>query len=122
VTADQLAVLCQRLAEATDAVRTTDGVRALAEEIVARVRDGVPLEDLADDFDALEDRLLEAGHAAGLSSVRSYERLLGAGAGHPVLAVLKCPGGSCTRVEPPAADPVPCLVHRQPMVTTRLRS
>ncbi|MER5262700.1 hypothetical protein ABTZ99_11540 [Actinosynnema sp. NPDC002837] len=122
MTADQLAVLCQRLAEGTDAVRTTADVRALAETIVERVRAGVPLDDLTDDFDALEDRLLDAGHAAGLSSVRSYDRLPGAGDGHAVLAVLKCPGRSCTRVEPPDADPVPCLVHRRPMVTTRLRS
>ena len=122
MTADQLAVLCQRLAETADPVRAVDGVRALAEAIVERVRDGVPLDELADDFDTLEDRLLAAGYAAGLSSVRSYEPLPGGGAGHPVLSVLKCPGGSCSRIEPPDADPLPCLVHRQPMVAARLRS
>jgi len=122
MTADQLAVLCQRLADDTDAVRTLPEVRALAESIVDRVRDGVALDELADEFDELEELLLRSGHAAGLSPVRSYERLLGARDGHRVLEVLACPAGTCTRVEAPGAEPVPCLVHRQPMVVTRLRS
>jgi hypothetical protein len=122
MTADQLAVLCQRLAHDTDAVRTSPEVRALADSIVDRVRDGVALDELADDLDELEELLLRSGHAAGLSPVRSYERLPGAGDGHRVLEVLTCPGGTCTRVEAPGAEPVPCLVHRQPMVVTRLRS
>jgi hypothetical protein len=122
MTADQLAVLCQRLAADTDTVRTSPPVRAVAESIVNRVRDGVALDELADDFDQLEELLLRAGHAAGLSPVRSYERLLGTGDGHRVLEVLACPGGTCTRVEPPGAEPVPCPVYRQPMVVTRLRS
>lgn len=123
MTADQLAVLCERLADDTDAVRSAPDVRGLAESIVDRVRDGIPLDELADDFDELEELLLRAGHAAGLSPVRhAYERLLGAGDGHRVLEVLACPGSTCPRFEAPAEGPVPCLVHRRPMVATRLRS
>jgi hypothetical protein len=120
--ADQLAVLCQRLADDTDAVRTLPDVRALAESIVDRVCDGVALDELSDDVDELEELLLRAGHAAGLSPVRSYERMLGTGDGHRVLEVLVCPGSTCTRVEAPGAEVLPCLVHRRPMVSTRLRS
>ncbi|MDF3291849.1 hypothetical protein [Streptomyces silvisoli] len=122
MTADQLTVLCQRLADDTDAVRSSPEVRALAESIVGRVRDGVPLDELAGDFDELEEQLLRAGHVAGLSPTRSYERLLGTRDGHRVLEVLVCPRGTCTRVEAPGAEPVPCLVYRRPMAVRRLRS
>lgn len=122
MTADQLAVLCQRLADDTDPVRTSPAVRALAESIVRSVCGGVAPGELADDFDELEERLLRAGHAAGLSPVRSYERFPGAGDGHRVLEVLACPGGVCTRVEAPGAEPPLCVAQRQPMVLTRLRS
>lgn len=122
MTADQLAVLCQRMAVESDAVRTSPSVRALAESIADRVRDGVAVGELTAELDELEDMLLRAGHPAGLSPVRSYERLLGTGDGHRVLEVLACPGSTCTRFEAPGAEPVPCLVHRQPMVVTRLPS
>ncbi|MDI2130511.1 hypothetical protein [Yinghuangia seranimata] len=122
MTVDQLAVLCRRLADDSDAVRTSPEIRGLAESIVARVRSGVTMAELAHDFDVLEERLLRAGHAAGLSPVRSYERLLNAGDGHRVLEVLACPGGTCARIEAPGAELAPCLVHRQPMVAMRLRS
>ncbi|MGW3951623.1 hypothetical protein ACWEKM_11920 [Streptomyces sp. NPDC004752] len=122
MTCDQLAALCERLADAADAVRTSPEIRARAESIADRVRGGATPAELADDFDALEDLLLRAGHAAGLSPVRTYERLPGGGDGHPVLAVLACPGGICSRIEAPGAVPVDCPVHRRPMAVTRLRS
>ncbi|MQY34583.1 hypothetical protein SRB17_25530 [Streptomyces sp. RB17] len=122
MTADQLAVLCGRLADPADAVRTSPEIRARAETIADRVRGGAAPDELADDFDELEELLLRAGHAAGLSPVRSYERLPGAGDGHPVLEVLACPGGTCSRLEAPGSVPVDCLVHRRPMAVTRLRS
>ncbi|CAL9647817.1 hypothetical protein [Streptomyces sp. enrichment culture] len=122
MTADQLAVLCRRLADDTDAVRTSPEAGALAESIACRVRDGTPLDELADDLDALEMLLLRAGHAAGLSPARYYARLPGAGDGHRVLEVLACPTGVCARVEAPGAEPVLCVALRQPMVVTRLRS
>ncbi|MFH8976338.1 hypothetical protein [Streptomyces sp. NPDC017890] len=122
MTADQLAVLCRRLADDTDAVRTSPEVGALAESILGRVRDGTALEELADDFDELETLLLRAGHAAGLSPVRSYERFPGAGDGHRVLEVLACPAGVCARIEAPGAEPVLCVALRQSMRVTRLRS
>lgn len=122
MTADQLAVLCERLADAADAVRTSPEIRARAESIADRVRGGATPAELADDFDALDELLLRAGHGAGLSPVRGYERLPGAGDGRPVLEVLACPGGICSRVEAPGAAPVDCLVHRRPMAVTRLRS
>jgi uncharacterized protein (DUF433 family) len=122
VTADQLGVLCGRLTLDGDAVRVTPEIRALAESIVERVRAGVPPDELADDFDDLEDELLRAGHAAGLGPVRSpYEGWPGAGDGHRELEVHTCPGGTCARVEVPGARPVPCPVHRRPMALTRLR-
>ncbi|WP_399892063.1 hypothetical protein ACGH7X_32600 [Streptomyces sp. BBFR51] len=122
MTADQLAILCQRLADDTDAVRTSPEVGALAQSIVGRVRDGVALDELDDALDELEMRLLRAGHAAGLSPVRSYERFPGAGDGHRVLEVLACPAGVCARLEAPGTEPVVCAALRQPMVVTRLRS
>ncbi|MFV5996299.1 hypothetical protein ACNPQM_28840 [Streptomyces sp. NPDC056231] len=122
MTADQLAVLCRRLADTADAVRTSPEIRARAESISDRVRGGATPCELADEFDALEEMLLRAGHAAGLSPVRSYERLPGGGDGHRVLEVLACPGGTCPRVEAPGTVPVDCLVHRQPMAMTRLGS
>ncbi|WP_217142500.1 hypothetical protein [Streptomyces sp. AC627_RSS907] len=122
MTVDQLAVLCRRLADDTDAVRTSPEVRTLAESIVGRVRDGVACEELAEEFDELELLLLRAGHAAGLGPVRSYERFPGASDGRRVLEVLACPAGVCPRVEVPDAEPVFCGVFRQPMVVTRLRS
>lgn len=122
MTADQLAVLCRRLADDTDAVRTSPEVKALAESIAGRVRDGAPLDELGDEFDELEILLLRAGHAAGLSPVRSYERFPGAGDGHRVLEVLACPSGVCARIEAPGEEPVFCVALRQPMVVTRLRS
>ncbi|MFD6329537.1 hypothetical protein ACFWGI_08235 [Streptomyces niveus] len=82
MTADQLSVLCMRLGDETDALRTSPGILALAESIIGRVRDGVAPDQLADDFDALEELLLRAGHAAGLSPVRSYERFFGPADGH----------------------------------------
>jgi hypothetical protein len=115
-------VLCQRLADGADAVRTSPAVRALAESIAGRVRDGMAPDQLADDFDELEEQLLRAGHAAGLSAVRSSDPVPGAGDGHRVLEVLTCPGGTCDRVAAPGADPVPCLVFRRPMAVTRLPS
>ncbi|MER7739083.1 hypothetical protein ABTX34_12275 [Streptomyces sp. NPDC096538] len=122
MTADQLAVLCRRLADDTDAVRTSPEVRALAESIAGRVREGTTLDELSDDFDELEILLLRAGHAAGLSPARSYERFLGGGDGHRVLEVLTCPSGACARIEAPGEEPVLCVALRQPMVVTRLRS
>ncbi|TQS46840.1 hypothetical protein [Cryptosporangium phraense] len=121
MSADQLAVLCRRLADETDAVRRPSPIRTLAESIAARVRDGVPADDLTDDLDDLEDLLLRAGQAAGLGGTRSFQRLPGAGDGHRVLEVLTCPGRSCDRVERPAAEPILCAVHRAPMTVTRLR-
>ncbi|MFE5208232.1 hypothetical protein [Streptomyces sp. NPDC056600] len=103
-------------------MQTSPELRALAESLAARIRAGCSPEALADDFDELELRLLRAGHAAGLSPVRSYERLPGTDDGHRVLEVLTCPTGVCTRVEPSTADEVPCLVHRRAMAVTRLRS
>lgn len=103
-------------------MRTSPEVRARAESIADRVRGGASPAELIDDFDELEVLLLRAGHAAGLSPVRSYEQLPGAGDGHRVLEVLACPGGSCSRFEAPGAVPVDCLVHRRPMAVTRLRS
>lgn len=122
MTADQLAVLCRRLADAADAVRTSPEIRARAESIADRIRGGATPGELADDFEELEELLLRAGHAAGLSPVRSYERLPGAGDGHRVLEVLSCPGGTCSRFEAPGSVPVDCLVHRRPMAVKRLRS
>ncbi|MEV0355710.1 hypothetical protein AB0H71_06545 [Nocardia sp. NPDC050697] len=122
MSADQLAVLCQRMADDSDAVRTAPEARALVESITSRLRDGAGLDDLTDRLDRLEEMLLRAGHAAGLSPVRSYERLLGTNDGHRVLEVLRCPAGTCTRVEVPGSEPTPCLVHRRPMVVAQLRS
>ncbi|MFB7496641.1 hypothetical protein ACFC09_18465 [Streptomyces sp. NPDC056161] len=122
MSADQLAVLCERLADAADAVRSSPEVRACAESIADRVRGGAAPLELADDFDELEELLLQAGHSAGLSPFRTYERLLGVGDGHRVLEVLACPGGTCSRIEAPGAAPVDCLVHRRPMAVNRLRS
>lgn len=122
MTADRLAVLCQRLADSADAVRTAPDARALAESIAERVRDGARPDELADDFDELEEQLLRAGHAAGLGAVRSYERPLSTGDGHRVLEVLMCPAGICDRIEAPNEDPVSCLVHRRPMAVKRLQS
>lgn len=122
MTADRLAVLCRRLADDTDAVRTSPEVGALAESIAGRVRDGVALDELDEELDELEILLLRAGHAAGLSPVRSYERFPGADDGHRVLEVLACPASVCARVEAPDAEPVFCVAFRQPMVVTRLRS
>ncbi|MFE9610766.1 hypothetical protein [Streptomyces sp. NPDC006012] len=122
MSADQLAILCERLADCADAVRTSPEIRACAESIADRVRGGTAPLELADDFDELEELLLQAGYAAGLSPVRVYERLLGAGDGHRVLEALTCPGGSCSRIEAPGAVPVECLVHRRPMAVTRLGS
>ncbi|GLY47273.1 hypothetical protein [Lentzea sp. NBRC 102530] len=119
---EQLAVLCERLADSAGGVRASPRMAALAESIAGRVRAGAEPADVADDFDALEEMLLQAGHAAGLSPVRSYDRLPGAGDGHRVLEVLRCPGGSCPRVELPGARPVPCAVHLKPMVVQRLPS
>lgn len=132
MTVNQLAVLCQRLGDKDDLVCTSPEARALAESIAGRVRDGAPPAEIADALDELEESLLRAGYAAGLSPARSYERLLGTGDGHRVLEVLACPGGICARIEAPGlgSEPGPgsapgsehCPVQRLPLSVMRLRS
>ncbi|MDI6104085.1 hypothetical protein QLQ12_36390 [Actinoplanes sp. NEAU-A12] len=113
----RLAILCARLGADTDPVRAVPAVRSMADRVVARLRSGDPV--LEDDFDEIEDELMRAGYAAGLSSTRIYRPLLGDG--RPVLEFLACPGGRCSRVELPDA-PAECAVFAAPMTRTRLAS
>lgn len=97
----------------------------LANWIATEIRTGRDPGELDDAFDQLEDLLLRAGYAAGLSPSRSpYARLSGIGDGHPVLEVLACPAGQCARVEPPdrggGEEPV-CHVLQQPLRWVRLQ-
>jgi hypothetical protein len=114
MTDSQLAQLCVRLSSPADPLSTDGPMRALALRVAARVRSGVPVTDLEVDLDRLDDLLLEAGYAAGLSPDRvPYAGLPGGlGDGHPVLAVLACPLASCARVELAAAV---CTVSGQPL-------
>ncbi|WBO61670.1 hypothetical protein [Streptomyces camelliae] len=125
---ERLGELCRRLT-ATPAELTADArMRGLVDHILAEVRASRPPEELEDSFDEVEELLLAAGHSAGLGSYRttpgSYERLPGAGHGHPPLYVLACPLGHCARVEAPAADadrPPRCRVFEQPLREITLR-
>ncbi|GGK88747.1 hypothetical protein [Mangrovihabitans endophyticus] len=116
---ERLESLCLRLAGPGDPLAEPGPMHDLAARIAGDVRAG--REDLSDELDSLEDRLLAAGYAAGLSSARSpYAPVPGLGDGHPPLTVLACPAGRCTRVEPPADPPPLCAVLRRPLVRVRL--
>ena len=75
--------------------------------------------DVVDDLDEIEDRLLRAGYAAGLSSTRGYQPL--PGVSRPVLEFLACPAGRCPRAELPGSR-ARCAVFAAPMTRTRLAS
>src|SRR3954467_15036009 len=96
---DQLAVLCHRMGDESDPVRSVPAVRSTVDGIVARLRSGTGADRLVADLDEVDERLLRAGYAAGLSPTRIYRSL--PGDGHPVLEVLACPAGACPRVELP---------------------
>jgi hypothetical protein len=125
---ERLGELCRRLMATPAELTAGEAVRHLVDHILAEVRDGRPPGELEDAFDELEELLLAAGHSAGLGSYRtipgSYQRLPGAGHGHPPLYVLACPLGHCARVEAPACDPGPgprCLVFDRPLREITLR-
>lgn len=107
---DRLAVLCARLGEPDGPLTEDAQLRALAADTVARVRQGRRRDEVDACLDELEDRLLAAGHTAGLGSYRTvpaqpfpaFEPLPGLGGGRPLLEVLTCPRERCTRVEVPA--------------------
>ena len=125
---ERLGELCRRLM-ATPAELTADAtMRQLVDHILAELRGGRSPEELEDSFDEVEELLLTAGHSAGLGSYRTasglYDRLPGAGHGHPPLYVLACPLGHCARVEAPDPDaggPPRCQVFGQPLREITLR-
>jgi hypothetical protein len=114
-----LEALCRRMGDDNDPVRSLPAVRHLADRIVERLRSGVDADGLTDDLEELNDRLLQAGYAAGLGSHRAYRPL--PGGGHPVLEVLACPTGRCARVELPRTEAA-CALSGRPMAASRLRS
>ncbi|MFF3125942.1 hypothetical protein ACFVRD_27275 [Streptomyces sp. NPDC057908] len=120
---ERLAALCHRLARQAPEL-SAEG-RRLMVHITTELRGGRPPEELEDSFDELEDLLLAAGFTAGLGSYRTdippvYQRF--PGAGHPLLHVLACPGGSCARVEAPAPESAQqCRIFAQPLREIRLR-
>ncbi|MFH8798710.1 hypothetical protein ACH4F6_03775 [Streptomyces sp. NPDC017936] len=125
----RLAVLCARLAEPGGPLAEDAGLRALAADAVARVRQGRDRDEIDACLDELEDGLLAAGHTAGLGAYRTvpaqphpaFEPLPGLGAGRPLLEVLTCPRERCTRVEAPpapgasAAGPPHCALFGEPL-------
>jgi len=121
----RVAQLCVRLAQESGPVATPGPMRDLAIRIAGEICGGRAPEELDDELDELEDLLLRAGFTAGLSPARSqYTALRGVGDGHPVLEVLACPAGTCTRVELPTAagDEPACHVLGQSLRRVRLRS
>ncbi|MFJ6572547.1 hypothetical protein ACIQNU_34570 [Streptomyces sp. NPDC091292] len=126
---ERLAALCHRLTSAPGMPDLgAEGDRLVA-DIISQVREGRSPEEFEDAFDDLEDRLLAAGHSAGLGSYRTetppaYQSFPGAGPGHPWLYVLACPRGHCARVEAPAsegAEPSACRVFGGPLREIGLR-
>ncbi|MFF4170660.1 hypothetical protein [Streptomyces sp. NPDC001744] len=124
---ERLAALCHRLASSPGMPGLGAEGDRLVGDIVDRVRNGCPPGELEDAFDELEDRLLAAGHSAGLGSYRtdappayrSYP-----GSGRPRLHVLACPRGHCARVEAPASEgggPPVCRVFGGPLREVGLR-
>ncbi|ARQ67808.1 hypothetical protein CAG99_02245 [Streptomyces marincola] len=106
-------MLCARLGEGRGPLVDDVELSRLATGIAAGVREQRPREEIEERLDALEDLLLRAGHTAGLGSYRSspvpphgYGALPGLGEGRPLLEVVVCPRGRCTRVEvpPPRGD------------------
>jgi hypothetical protein len=114
----RLATLCVRLGDDSDPVRADPSVRPFVDDVVARLHAG-DLDRLSDDLDEIEDRLLRAAYAAGLSSTRVYRPL--PGAGRSVLEYLACPAGRCPRVELPDSE-AKCAIAAAPMTRTRLGS
>ncbi|MFG2816113.1 hypothetical protein [Streptomyces sp. NPDC048410] len=124
---ERLAALCHRLGAASRAPELGPEGHRLIDHITAEVRGGRSPEELEDSFDELEDLLLIAGFSAGLGSYRTdtppvYRSF--AGAGHPLLHVLACPGGCCARVEAPAPEGGPaarCRIFGEPLREIGLR-
>ncbi|MFE5757317.1 hypothetical protein ACFQ7I_26980 [Streptomyces massasporeus] len=127
----RLGELCRRLTDVSGSLGLGEGGLRLIESITSELRAGRAPEELDDAFDELEEKLLAAGHSAGLGSYRTtptpltpgYQRLPVAGPHHPPLHVLACPRGHCGRVEAPGDDaPHPgCRIFEQPLRTVPLR-
>jgi hypothetical protein len=117
---ERLEQLCRRLSDDSGPLTTPGPLHDLAARIAGRVRAGHP--DISAQLDDLEDQLLCAGYAAGLSGSRTpYAAVPGLGHGHPVLSVLACPAERCTRVEPPPPGDAPiCAVMRRPLRRVQL--
>jgi hypothetical protein len=116
---ERLETLCRRLADPADPLAGRGPMRDLAIRVAGEVRAG--REDVSGHLDSLEDQLLAAGYAAGLSPARTpYAPVPGLGDGHPALAVLACPAGRCARVEPPADPPPICAVLSRPLARVLL--
>ncbi|GGX16903.1 hypothetical protein [Streptomyces lomondensis] len=125
----RLAALCSRLATPGGPLAEDAELRALVANVLAGVREGRPWEEVDEQLDDLEDRLLVTGHTAGLGAYRggvpvpgnsAYEPLPGLGGGRALLEVRTCPRGRCTRVEAPAgtsatAAPSRCSVFDEPL-------
>ncbi|MEU4219534.1 hypothetical protein [Actinoplanes sp. NPDC026623] len=116
---ERLETLCRRLADPAGPLAVPGPMHDLAARVAGEVRAG--REDVSGHLDSLEDQLLAAGYAAGLSPVRArYAPVPGLGGGHPALAVLACPARRCARVEPPADPPPTCAVLRRPLARVLL--
>ncbi|MFF5984356.1 hypothetical protein ACFY78_36490 [Streptomyces olindensis] len=124
----RLAMLCSRLAAPEGSLAENAELRTLVANVVAGVREGRPWEEIDEQLDDLEERLLVTGHTAALGSYRgvpvaggsAYEPLPGLGGGRALLEVRTCPRRRCTRVEAPAgapatAEPSRCAVFDEPL-------
>lgn len=112
----RLEQLCLRLSTKDDPLSRPGPLCDLATRVAGEIRDGRSPSSLGDDLDRLEDLLLQAGYATGLSHSRSaYAPVPGLGGGRPVLEVLACPAEVCTRVEAPAPELPTCAVMQRPL-------
>lgn len=119
---EQLALLCVRIEGGAGPFADGEPLGDLVASIARRVRAGEDTAAVADSLDELDDRLLRMGYAGGLGAHRSgsaFPQVPGLG-GHPVLEVLKCPGGVCPRVALPGANHR-CAVFDEPLERVRLR-
>lgn len=112
----RLEQLCLRLSTKDDPLSRPGPLHDLATRVAAEIREGRSPSSLGDDLDRIEDLLLEAGYATGLSNSRSsYVPIPGLGGHRPALEVLACPADICTRVEAPTPDVPTCPVTQLPL-------
>jgi hypothetical protein len=90
------------LCEAAPGLRTAcpDEYRDLLEDLLAAAGRGEPVEEMLETLE-LREFILQEENPRSILHADDMVDLLGAGSGHPVTGVYRCPGAKCSRrVEP----------------------